>query len=63
MVDLRTREELVEPFHREVQNVCSVIVGNQESGAEVRDVGFDFRETPDVAIVDEVVALPLAAQS
>jgi len=35
-----------------------VIVRNQESGAEVRDVGLDFRETPDVAVVDEVVALP-----
>ena len=58
MVDLRSREELVKPFHRDVQNVCSVIVRNQETGAEVRDVGFDFRETPDVAVVDEVVALP-----
>ena len=35
-----------------------MLVRNEESCAEVRDVGFDFRETPDVAVVDEVVALP-----
>ena len=58
VVDFCTREELVEPFHRDVEDVPFVIVRNQESGAEVRDVGFDFREAPDVAVVNKVVALP-----
>ena len=35
-----------------------MLVRNEESCAEVRDVGFDFRETPDVTVVDKIVALP-----
>ena len=58
MVDLGVREKLVEPFHRGVQNVLAVLARNQESGAEVRDVGFDFWETPDITVVDKIVTLP-----
>lgn len=35
-----------------------MLVRNEESCAEVCDVGFDFRETPDVTVVDKIVALP-----
>ena len=58
VVDSCSREELVEPFHRDIENVPVVLACNQESSAEVRDVGFLFGEAPDVAVVDKVVTLP-----
>lgn len=58
VVDSCFGEELVQPFHGDIENVPVVFVCNPESGTEVRDVGFDFRETPDVPVVDKVMALP-----
>ena len=58
MVDLCAREKLLEPFHRDFEDVPVVLAACEESGTEVRDVRLLFRETPDVAVVDKVVTLP-----
>ena len=55
LVYLGTREKLVQPFLGGFQDVLRVVPAEQESGAEVGDVRFLLRKTPDVAVVNNSV--------
>src|SRR5574344_1616231 len=58
LIDLRIRIQFLKPAERHAFDAFASIRTHQEPGAEIRDIRFPLRETPDITVVNEVMSLP-----